>query len=323
MQTRFQSICGPHDALSNNEISDIVNSFRSQNLFEGVDTRKKLDNYMDQMQCLIKPERVVLLRKEVIKGNTTQMIPVEWGYYVPFLPTLEKVLSCPEVLHCVKNPLPHKPGVFKTALDGAFYQNHPTVLKHPHTLGVGLYTDGAEMTDTASTKSGLHGLNFVYWVLYNIHPDLRSSIRSVFLLGVVKVSYLKKHGFDKLLEDFVKDINRLSSTGVVFNLNGVDERFHGLFMTCSGDNPGSANIGRFKESAAFSNKPCRQCYASQTELYQSFKESSFVLRSKNRHLAEVEEVEANAQATDEQNPSVRYGINGRSVLMSIEGCDVT
>ena len=124
-------------------------------MFEGVDTREKLDGYMNHFQGLVKPVQVDLLTVEVLKGNTLKLVPVEWGYYVPFLPSLEKLLLCPEVLSCVDNPLPVTPGVYKNILDAGFYQNHPLVKSDPHTLAIGIYSDGAEMTDSKSSKSGL------------------------------------------------------------------------------------------------------------------------------------------------------------------------
>lgn len=117
-----------------------------QDAFEGVQTRKRLDSFIDSCQVLVKPVKNVLSRKEVTKGNTTVMVPVEWGYHVPFLPSLKQFLSCPEVLHCVDNPLPHKPGVFRTALDAGFYRNHPLVQQDPCALAVEIYADGAEVT---------------------------------------------------------------------------------------------------------------------------------------------------------------------------------
>lgn len=325
VQNCFESKCGPHDALSIQEISCVLNSYYGQNVFEGVETRKQLDSYIDCYKGLVKPEKVVFSEKEVTKGTTTTKVPVEWGYYVPFLPSLELLLSNPEVLHDVENPLPHTPGVFRTSLDGGFYRNHPLVKKNPHTLAVEIYSDGAEVTDTASTKSGLHGLTFVYWTLLNLHSERRSSLNAIGLLAVVRTAFLKKHGYGKLLSDFVIAINQLSSSGANLNINNVPRLFNGLLVRSCGDNPGSANLGGYKESAAFSKLPCRQCYVTQDQLYSSFDEADFVLRSKLRHWAEVQEIENYSQSTDgnPQHPSVRYGINSRSVLMDINGFDVT
>lgn len=275
----------------------------------------------------MEPVKVVTYQKEVLVGDSVKLVDVDYGYVVPFLPSVEKLLQQPEVLHCVNNPKPQKEGVFTTPLDAYVYQNHPVTKKHPKPLAFQLYVDGVEHTDSASSKTGHHGLTYIYWALLNVYPELRSSTKAIALCAVVKTSVLKTYGFKKFLEDFIAGINKLSSTGVVFKIIGEDITFFGLFLFSSGDNPASANLGGFKETH-FAHLLCRQCLVGKDDLYKFFEECKFVLRTKAAHATQVQELEEyrrNPQppASTVQDPSVKYGINMRSVLMDINYCDVT
>ncbi|XP_052119637.1 uncharacterized protein LOC127748795 isoform X1 [Frankliniella occidentalis] len=323
LKSKFTSKCGPDDALSQEQILDVIEDLKDQSLFEGL---KSFENYKDYLHTeggLVEPIKIVTYQKEVLKGDTIQLVDVDYGYVVPFLPALGKILEQPEVLHCVNNPQPTTEGVFKSPLDGYVYQNHPVVREHPKALAIQLYLDGVEHTDSASSKSGEHGLTYIYWNLLNIYPELRSTTKATSLYAVVKTSVLKKYGLSRFLQDFVAGINALSSTGVVFEtING--EPFFGIFLFSSGDNPASANLGGFKESH-FANLLCRQCLVTKDDLYRIFEESQLPMRTKashDLHVTEIEEYRTNRPPVGE-DPSVKYGVNERSVLMDINLCDIT
>ncbi len=49
-----------------------------------------------------------------------------------------------------------------------------------------------------------------YYVLGNLHPRLRSTLRSIQMIAVVTSSNLAKYGFEKVLQPFIRDANILS-----------------------------------------------------------------------------------------------------------------
>ena len=51
-----------------------------------------------------------------------------------------------------------------------------------------------------------------YWMLLNIHPAHRSTLRSIQLLAVVKSKTVKKYGIDAALTPAVKDLKTLATT---------------------------------------------------------------------------------------------------------------
>ncbi|KAK3918151.1 Pyrroline-5-carboxylate reductase ucsG, partial [Frankliniella fusca] len=326
VQSKFSK--DPHDVLSTEEAVSCIETLRGQSLFAGIETATELERYMDKEQGLVKPFKVSVARKKVVKNCIVKEIDVDFGYVVPFLPSLQKILSCSEILDCIDNPAPVRSGVFTSPLDSYFYQNHPCVKSDPKTLAIGIYSDGVDLTDSASSKSGVHADTFIYFVIYNINAKLRSSRRSIFLLSIVKSSVLKKHGFKEFLKDFVEGMNKLSSPeGVDFLIANKRRNFHAIFICACGDNPASECLGGFKESH-FAEKPCRHCFVDKTNLFASFKESDFSLRSMSTHKMQVDEVKQYFSLAPKDreglvNPSVKYGIKRESVLMEIKGCDVT
>ena len=51
-----------------------------------------------------------------------------------------------------------------------------------------------------------------YWMLLNIHPAHRSTLKSIQLLTVVKATHLKKYGIDAVLEPSIRDLKTLGTT---------------------------------------------------------------------------------------------------------------
>lgn len=85
-----------------------------------------------------------------------------------------------------------------------------------------------------------------------------------------------------------------------------------------GDTPASAEIGGFKCSHS-ATRPCRMCMALNPGYLKIYDISKFEMRNKETHefhVAEVEKCKTDAA-------SIQYGVNDRSVLMDINGFDVT
>ncbi|KAJ1524623.1 hypothetical protein ONE63_011107 [Megalurothrips usitatus] len=314
----------PNTTLSINEVIAVIDKFSGTSLFQGVQTSQQLSAFVEHQWYLVRPEPVLFENVDVLVGGTVKKVQVEGGYYVPFLPMLELLLNCPEVLHCVDNPEPTEKGKFRGPMDGHSFRQNPLVKKFPDTLGICSYDDDANCTDTASSKN--KSVKFLYWSLLNLSAELRSSGRGVHLIASADPAVVKSKGHDMFMKDFQDGMNKLSSEeGVEFTISGKKRTFHAVLVHHAGDNPASAACGGFKESAAFAKCPCRQCFATQTELFTSFVEKDFTLRSKELHEAQVAEVEKYGQSgsTGGFNPSVEYGINKRSFLMTINYFDAT
>lgn len=54
------------------------------------------------------------------------------------------------------------------------------------------------------------GTGLFYYVLGNIEPRLRSSLRCIQLIACVTTANLQKYGFHSVLDRFIVDVNKLA-----------------------------------------------------------------------------------------------------------------
>ena len=113
--------------------------------------------------------------------------------------------------------------------DGTAYKEHPLFSRDETALQIMLYYDDLEVANPIGSRSTKHKLGrydyvyivcvsmpilcvgVFYFLLGNISPQFRSSLNIIQLLTVVKQSYIKEYGIDKILEPFMKDIASLES----------------------------------------------------------------------------------------------------------------
>lgn len=68
--------------------------------------------------------------------------------------------------------------------------------------------DEVELANPLGSKKGKHKVSVFYWVLLNLPPQFRSSLRSIQLLGIVSCDLLKQRGSDVFLRSFIEDLIR-------------------------------------------------------------------------------------------------------------------
>ena len=58
-----------------------------------------------------------------------------------------------------------------------------------------------------------------YYVLGNIRPELRSTLKAIQLIACVTCNNLNKYGFEKILNPFIEDVNTLSEVRNIHKKN--------------------------------------------------------------------------------------------------------
>lgn len=69
-------------------------------------------------------------------------------------------------------------------------------------------------------------LGLFYFTLGNIIPKYRSSLKSIYLLGVVKSSIVSEYGFAPILKPFIDDVNHLAVSGFGSKVNVAIVKCH-------------------------------------------------------------------------------------------------
>jgi len=120
---------------------------------------------------------------------------------------LKTLLMNEDIRSNVDNPLEHENGVYRTVLDGSYYQENTFFREHKNSLAIILYYDDLGIANPLGSSSKIHKLSMFYWVLANIKPELRSSKNAIQLLAIVKTNYAKESkALEKILQSFIDDI---------------------------------------------------------------------------------------------------------------------
>lgn len=107
--------------------------------------------------------------------------------------------------------------------DGSMYKNSEYFEKYPNALRINLYYDEIEVANPIGSKGGIHKIGMFYYTIQNLPYYINSSLEGIFILAIVYDIDVKKYGFKKILEPFMKELEELESD------NGVQ------FMTKEGE----------------------------------------------------------------------------------------
>ena len=118
-------------------------------------------------------------------------------------------------------------GLLGDVCDGTLFKKHPLFGKDPLALQL-IYFDEIEVVNPIGAHRGIHklgslivwgfkcslyfliALGLFYYVLGNIHPKLRSTLRSIQLITATTTPHLEEYGFEKVLKPFISDANKLA-----------------------------------------------------------------------------------------------------------------
>ena len=124
------------------------------------------------------------------------------------------------------------------------------------------YYDEVEITNALGSYVRTHKLGALFFSLGNIRPHLRSTLKSIFVLGIGRVEDIKKYGIDAFLSPFVDDLNTLYIDGVSVDIDSQHYiLFQGVLIAFLADNLAAHSVGGFKESFSRAKRICRSCMA--------------------------------------------------------------
>ncbi|XP_028417337.1 uncharacterized protein LOC114541732 isoform X1 [Dendronephthya gigantea] len=226
---------------------DVEKLFSAESVFDGVDSEYQQRSYFKRHFNLVvsyqptKPEPAASFVSLLYIFLTDLQEPIEvemgkqwrsdfrqgrkilkrvtvFGYQVPLLKTLEALLQNPDVLKEVENPHFSCDGVLRDVMDGDFFKSHPVFSLHSDALQLLGYYDDLEIANPLGSKAKIHKIGVFYFVLGNIRPMFRSSIRSIQLIAIAKTKDIKSFGIDNLLMPFIEDVNCLAKVFLLYAL---------------------------------------------------------------------------------------------------------
>ncbi|XP_058851954.1 uncharacterized protein LOC131699402 isoform X2 [Acipenser ruthenus] len=302
--------------------SFIGDDLMKEDVFDGINTRFKLDRYARNHFSYVEPKEVVLGHRigHKKKNHKRQMTMVDDTFiYISLLDSLKQLLSSKPICDMILSPpLYADPSVLSNMCDGHIFRSHPLFVEHQTGLQILLYYDEAEVDNPIGNKAGKHKLGMFYYTLGNINVRYRSKLEAIRLLAIIKSQDKKKYGIDRVLKEIQANLTELS--------NGVEMHgrvVHGAAISFSGDTLAAHEVGGFKEGVGFAFQKCRHCECTFDRMQNHFIDSDFVTYCREMHEVRIAEIER--AATDDLRNVLRtvYGINRRSELTNFPYFNVT
>jgi len=136
------------------------------------------------------------------------------------------------------------------------------------------------------TSRKKHKITAVYWVLANVPPQFRATLKSIYLALLCKAVDVKKYGYEAVLEPLLKDIAKLEEEGLFIPLYG--KKIKGTVVSVVADNLGAHSLGGFLESFSGSHV-CRFCLGNLSEFQgKEVRTGAFQARTKQEHSFHVQ-----------------------------------
>lgn len=232
--------------------------------------------------------------------------------------TLRALLALDEIQAEVLNPHSSDGNELADFCDGSIFKEHPMFGSDPYALQIIGYYDELEVVNPIGSYVSKHKLGCMFFILGNIRPRYRSTLKAINLVAVAKHEDIIQYGMDTFLSPFVEDLKTLFCDGVCVSIGGESHTFHGSLLAFLADNLAAHAVGGFKEGMAFALRICRTCMITPEQSQLSFTEASCKLRNPERHFEQCQLVEGPLG----DHYSTNFGINRTSALESVPGFSV-
>lgn len=233
--------------------------------------------------------------------------------YIPVSQLLSNLLSCPDILESVMQPI-EQSEVLQDITDGDFIsQRLQQIDSGTPTIFLLLYSDELELSNPLGAAAGSHKILVVYFSIINIHPRHRSKLNAVHLLLLVKYQDVKKYGLDRVLAPLIQDLNYAHEYGV----HAQGKHFNVVTVAFTGDNLSMHKMAGLQCSFS-SGRICRFCLARYGHLHKLLSEANCIMRTYAGH-----EIHLKAFALNPTQNGPLYGISAIPALQSLTEFDIT
>lgn len=164
-----------------------------------------------------------------------------------------------------------------------------------------IYQDDCEIVNPLGSKTWIHKLGLIHFILKRLPPDLLSGLQSQFHLAVYKSNDVATYGLDAILRPIVEDIRCLESDGIFVNTPNYQGVVKFTVVQVVGDNLGLHGILGYIESFS-GNYVCRFCKGDNGVVRSLTLEDPALLRDRNSYEADL--VIANSSQTGLKRDSV-------------------
>ena len=176
-----------------------------------------MSNYNFIIQSLQEPREVpfATIHRNRYSGAKRQKVASARTFlYVPLLQTLQELLKNDELRAEVETIHQRHDSFLNDFCDGFFVKEHPLFSLDSNALQIIAYFDELEVTNPIGSYVNTHKLGCLFFILGNIRPVYRSTVKAIFLVAIALTSDIDKYGIDMFLKPFVDDLKELYLNGL-------------------------------------------------------------------------------------------------------------
>lgn len=283
---------------------------------ETFQTRYKRDKRVAQSSFYVPPQqRAVGTRIEMIYDKEERIerphLIQSTLQYISIISTLEAFFKRPENLDMYfqfQNKHRCEDGVYKHFCCSSEFKTNDFFLLNPTALQIRIALDDVELCDPLASKSSLHKICAVYFMIKNIPSRFNSKLNNIFLLAICNTDDLKtkKTDVNNIWEMVVSEIKYLEEFGITLENGQV---LKATLVDLSGDNLG-INTSLCLTESFRSRYYCRICTRSSDECQQATTDDLSRYRNTN-HYQEMLNVIDDSEKVDLKET---YGIKRYCLL---------
>jgi hypothetical protein len=248
---------------------------------------------------------------------------------VPGVEAMKQVLSFKPVLDDVFgrwHAPPMFPGFVSDILESRAYLEHPVVqASDVPVLVIFISIDGIQVLGALQSKNTAYKVDNFYWQLGNLHPKKRSQLATTQLFSVVLTRYVKRFGWETVLEYFVNMFLRFEQEGFKVEYEGREHVLPAILGAAMVDTLACHQLGCFNACFSKSVSPCHHCNVKRNDMIDVSCDADLVarnlLRTDQEHMRTCDQLDV---LSDKEAETLRKdsGVNARSPLMELPNFSV-
>ncbi|KAK3918566.1 Zinc finger and BTB domain-containing protein 11 [Frankliniella fusca] len=281
-------------AVPEDIISTAVRSVTVQSPGANLKTKETQMLYFERHFGLIKPEpRFIRHRYDQRLDPTSvfqQNTQVSSTYMsISIIKTLTAILNDPVLYKLIHEEKPSGDGHLRSFLDGTLAEEHALLRKYPHTLRLVLNGDEVEVVNKLGTKTFLHKIMGIYYLLQNLPSEENARLRAIHVAAYgYSADFDVELDVDCMLGEICRELEMLQSEdGVLISVNDSPYSLRAVVIALAADTEGAHKLmGLLSPSAACF---CRWCTVQRKDMHQNI----FALgeeRTSQLHEQHIEEV---------------------------------
>ena len=234
---------------------------------------------------------------------------------IPLKSLLTKILEIPRILQTMLEWQRREGDAIQDVFDGEFCKTHP-LFQNEVSIPLVIYQDDCEVVNPLGSKTGIHKLGLIYFILKSLPPDMLSSLQPQFLLAVYKSDDVATYGLDAILCPIVEEIRSLESDGILVNTPNYQGVVKFTVVQVVGDNLGFHDVLGYIQSFS-GNYVCQFCKADKGVVRSLTLEDPALLRDRNSYEADLHT--ANPSQTGLKRDSVLNNLSFYHVSDNVAG----